>query len=181
MSSIELILLASSLSLDAVAVSIGAGTLRTMSPRKAAYIAGVFGLFHALMPLVGWAGGLALREPLMAYGNIIGFVLLMIVGVKMLKEGLESKDTDTIKDVLRTRTLLALALATSIDVLVVGISFSFVPVSLPLASLAFGIITFLACFAGVYVGKHARAILGTRLELCGAVVLFLIGFKVLLA
>ena len=180
MSPVELLVLAFGLSLDAVVVSVGAGAFNRISMRRAFYIAGIFALFQGLMPLIGWAAGLAFRDPLMAYGNLIGFTLLMLVGLKMLKDALGSESAEEERDILRTRTLIALAIATSIDALVVGITFTFVPVSLPVAMLAIGAITFTGCVAGVHLGARMKRFMGTKIGVASALVIMLIAFKVLL-
>lgn len=176
----EILLLALSLSLDAAVVAVGAGVLARVRIGQALLIAGLFGLFQGLMPLLGLLLGLGFREYLLAYGNIVGFVLLLLVGGKMLFEAFEKEDTKSERDILQLPTLLLLATATSIDAFVVGITFTFIPIDVPVAAALIGLVTFLMALLGIYLGRKSRHLLGTRIELVGAFVLIVLAFKVLL-
>lgn len=175
----ELLLLALSLSLDAAVVAVGAGALARVRFGSALRIAGLFGLFQGLMPLLGLVLGLGFREYLLAYGNVVGFVLLLLVGGKMLFEAFEKEDTKSERNIMRFSTLLVLAVATSIDAFVVGITFTFIPVNVPVALALIGAVTFLMALIGVYLGRRSRHLLGTRIELVGAAVIIMLAFKVL--
>lgn len=180
MSLLEIILIAFSLSLDAAVVSVGAGVLNKVTFRKALRIAFFFGGFHAVMPLVGLALGYWFRDYLTEYGRIVGFVLILLVGLKMLKDALSGEDIEREKDILHMKVLLVLAFAMSIDALVIGITFSFLQVPVVLAVSIIGAVTFLMSLAGVYVGRRSRHLVGTKVEILGALVLVLLAFKVLL-
>lgn len=175
----ELLLLALSLSLDAAVVAVGAGALVRVRLGDALRIAGLFGLFQGLMPVLGLLLGLGFRDYLLAYGNIIGFVLLLLVGGKMLFEAFEKEDIKSERDIMRLPTLLILAVATSIDAFVVGITFTFIPVNVPAAIALIGFVTFFMALVGIYLGRRSRHLLGTKIELVGAVVIILLAFKVL--
>jgi len=179
MSFFEILLIAVSLALDAAIVAVGAGALARIKTGTALKIAIVFGVFQAAMPVLGLLLGLGFREYLLAYGHIIGFVLLVLVGGKMLLEAFEEEDTEHEKDITRWPTLVFLAVATSIDAFVIGITFNFIPINIPLAISAIGIVTFLMALAGVYVGKKGKHLLGNRIELVGALVLIALAFKIL--
>lgn len=176
----EILLLALSLSLDAAVVAVGAGALARVKLSAALRIAGLFGLFQGLMPVLGLLLGLGFRDYLLAYGNVIGFVLLLLVGGKMLFEAFEKEDTKSERDILQLSTLLVLAVATSIDAFVVGITFTFIPVDVPVAVTLIGLVTFLMALVGIYLGRRSRHLLGTRIELVGALVIVALAFKVLL-
>ena len=176
----EILLLAVSLSLDAAIVAVGAGALARVRLGAALRIAGLFGLFQGLMPVLGLLLGLGFRDYLLAYGHVVGFVLLLLVGGKMLFEAFEKEDTKRERDILHLSTLLVLAIATSIDAFVIGITFTFIPVDVPIAIALIGLVTFLMALLGVYLGRRSRHLLGTRIELVGACVLILLAFKVLL-
>jgi len=180
MSFVEILVLAISLSLDAVIVAVGAGALARVDFRTALKVSFTFGAFQGLMPLGGLMLGSVFSIYLLAYGHIVGFVLLLLVGGKMLFEAFDKEDTESERDITHLSTLLILAIATSIDAFVVGITFSFVPVHVPTAVLAIGVVTFVLSLAGVYVGRTSKHLLGTRIEIVGAVVIILLAFKVLL-
>ncbi len=180
MTLIEILLVATSLALDAAVVSVGAGALNRISVVKALGVAAVFGIFQAAMPLLGWLGGYAFGDILSEYGHIIGFVVILLVGLKMLKEAFERENAKNERNILDIGTLLALAVATSIDALAVGITFNFIPVSIPLAVAAIGIVTFLLCLIGIYVGQKGKHLIGMKIEALGGIVLIALAFKVLL-
>lgn len=180
MSFVELLVLALSLSLDAAIVGVGAGALARVKPLAAFRIALLFGAFHVLMPVLGLLLGYGFREYLSAYGHIVGAGLLFIVGVQMLWESFQKEDTEHEKDILHIRTLLVLAVATSIDAFVVGITFNFIPVNVPLAIGTISFTAFLMSLVGVYLGRRGKRLLGNRIEILGAFVIFLLAFKILL-
>lgn len=180
MSFAEILILALSLSLDAAIVGVGAGALARVKSLVALRIALLFGAFHVLMPTLGLLLGYGFREYLSVYGHVVGGGLLLLVGVQMLWESFQKEDTEHEKDILRIRTLLLLAVATSIDAFVVGITFNFIPVHIPLAIGTISITAFLMSLVGVYLGLRGKRLLGNRIELLGAFVIFLLSFKILL-
>lgn len=180
MSPIEITLIALSLSLDVAVVSIGAGALNKLTFVRALLIAFIFGAFHAVMPLVGWFAGSWFSDYLAQYGNVIGFVLILLVGLHMLKGAFTAEDTEPEKNILNTKVLLVLALATSIDALVIGISFNFLPIPVMLAVVTIGVVTFLMSLAGAFIGKQTHHLVGTKVEFLGALALIVLAFKVLL-
>lgn len=176
----EILILAVSLSLDAVVVAVGAGALARISIGNALKVSFMFGAFQGLMPILGLLLGSLFSVYFLAYGHIVGFVLLLLVGGKMLLEAFDEENTERERNILHLRTLLILAVATSIDAFVVGITFSVVPVHVPTAVLAIGGVTFVLSLIGVYLGRSSRHLLGTRIEIVGAVVIILLAFKILL-
>ncbi len=173
-------MLAFGLSVDAAVVAVGAGALARMNWRTSLTVAGSFAVFQGLMPVLGLLLGYGFREYLLAYGHIIGFFLLLLVGGKMLLEAFEKEDVESERDITRLSVLLTLSIATSIDAFVVGITFNFIAINIPLALAAIGVVTFLMALLGVYLGTRSRNLLGKRVEVLGAVVLILLAFKVLL-
>ena len=179
MSFLELFSIALSLSLDVAIVCLAASALRRPSLRNALFVPGVFAFFHAVMPLLGLGLGIGFKEYLASYGHLIGFTLLMFVGLKMLRESFSTDEGD-VAHITRPATLFLLALATSIDALVIGFTFNFVTVDLPLAIALIGGITFIAGLLGMYLGNKGSLVLGNRVQTLGAVVLIVLAFKVLL-
>lgn len=173
-------MLAVSLSLDAAIVAVGAGALARLGLGTALKVSFVFGAFQGLLPLLGLLLGSMFSVYLLAYGHVVGFVLLLLVGGKMLYEAFDTEDTESERDITHLSTLFILAVATSIDAFVVGITFSFVPVHVPTAVLAIGVVTFVLSLLGVYIGRTSKHLLGTRIEIVGAVVIILLAFKILL-
>jgi len=183
MSLISLIITAFGLSMDAFAVSLTNGmTVKTVKNRYALKTGFFFGLFQALMPLIGWVAGVSFREKMSNIGPWIAFIILAVIGSKMIYEARKCDcERIEIKDTPRdTKSLLILAIATSIDALVVGVSFALLDVSIISSSLIIGLITFCVCTAGVHFGKKIGCICGNRAEILGGCILILIGIKILL-
>lgn len=179
MTFIGIVLLAFSLSLDVAAVSIGAGALTKMHFSDALKISGLFGFFHGVMPLIGYGLGYFSRDYLISYGHYVGFTLMFLVGLKMLKESFDTEDVKAERSILSNRVLFTLAFATSLDALVIGITFNFLTISIPLAVLTIGLITFVMSLLGIYLGRKGRHLVGPQVEVVGAFVLMALAVKVL--
>ena len=183
MSPIELFLTAVSLSLDAVAIAAAAAALSRISYEHALKIALFFGGFQFGMPLIGWLLGASVASYALTYGHIVGFLLLFGVGCKMMYESFHTDDaSDEYKErhLAETYTLTVMAVATSIDALVVGVTFSFVPVSIPLAVTCIGFVTFILSLVALRFGAYVHTYLGNRIESLGGVVLIALACKTLL-
>lgn len=176
---LTIVLIALGLAMDAFAVSISSGiTIKELRPRHGAKIALFFGGFQGLMPLLGWLLGIGFKDYIEKYDHWIAFVLLGFIGAKMLKESMDD-DCEYVSDPLRNKVLFMLAIATSIDAMAVGVSFAFLKTSILSSSLIIGIITYVVCFAGVYIGNKFGCVFKKKAEIAGGIVLVLIGFKIL--
>ena len=126
---IELFLIGIGLSMDAFAVSICKGLVMEKVNKKQAFIIGLyFGGFQALMPLIGWFLGIRFQKYITSIDHWIAFVLLALIGGKMIVEAIRDPDVEEIgkKDPpLDHKEMFLLAVATSIDALAVGITFAF--------------------------------------------------------
>lgn len=180
---ITIVLIAFGLSMDALAVSITYGaTLKKVGIKEALRIGGFFGFFQALMPLLGWLMGVKFQNYIARVDHWIAFLLLSVIGGKMVYETLTNKEDcdDNFEKTLDNKTLFMLAIATSIDALAVGVSFAFLEVSILNSIIIIGIITFDLCFIGVLIGKKCGELLKRNAEIIGGIVLILIGIKILL-
>lgn len=202
MSVIELFLIAVGLSMDAFAVAVCHGlSMKKADYRKALAVGLYFGIFQAAMPLIGYLVGAQFSNLIVDFDHWIAFVLLGIIGGKMIigsftKEGCTDRECpletctdrecpggkrpDTEEASLKPARMIPLALATSIDALAVGISFAFLQVRIFSAISVIGITTFALSVLGVKIGN----VFGTRFksgaELAGGVILVLMGLKILL-
>lgn len=182
---IVMVLTGISLAMDAFAVSISCGlscqkTRRTLP--TAMKIAMYFGFFQGMMILIGWAFGLSFKDFISAYDHWVAFILLVIIGGKMIHDSTEEGGCNISLD--STKTLVTLSIATSIDALAVGVSFSIISTSLiniSLTSLIVAIITFLFCFAGTYIGAKigCNPKFKTRIDITGGLILVFLGVKIL--
>ena len=176
---LELFVLAVGLSMDAFAVSVCKGLSLGKINRKHMYIAGAwFGGFQALMPLIGYYLGRFFADAITEYDHWIAFILLIIIGGKMVKESFDKEEQ--MDGSMSARSMLLLAVATSIDALAVGVTFAFLKVSIIPAVSFIGVVTFVCSAVGVKIGSIFGTKYRSRAELCGGIILILIGAKILL-
>lgn len=181
---VELLLIAVGLSMDAFAVSICKGLgMKKINLKVAFVLALFFGGFQALMPLIGWALGSQFLWLISPIDHWIAFVLLAVIGGKMLWEALhdeEGEDDGKPADKIDLGEFFILAVATSIDALAVGISFAALAVDIVPSILIIGVVTFCFTIAGVFVGSFFGSRYEKPASIVGGVVLILIGLKILL-
>jgi putative Mn2+ efflux pump MntP len=183
MSTVEIIALAVALAMDAFAVSIVAGVnLREVSGRQTLRLSGHFGLFQALMPIIGWAAGLTVQNLIEAYDHWIAFALLALIGSRMIVGALRRED-GLVENADPTRgwSLVMLSLATSIDALAVGLSLAMLGVAVWLPALVIGLVASAFTAGGLHLGGYVgrRLRLALYAELLGGAVLLFIGGSIL--
>ncbi len=179
----SLLLIAIGLSADcfAVALGISSGAAR-QSWKDAIRVSVSFGLFQALMPVLGWLGGQTIVSLIEDYDHWIAFGLLAFVGGRMIWESFGSPDDEGKKlDITRWLVVLTLSVATSIDALAVGLSFGFLEVNIALASPIIGLTSLLVTLAGFTLGRKGGSILGKRAETAGGIILLAIALRILLS
>jgi len=202
MSFVELFFLAVGVSMDAFAVAVCAGLAMPKIVVKKALIIGIyFGVFQAVMPLIGYAAAALFADKITSFDHWIAFALLCFLGGKMIYGSFGNRgctDRECPVGICEDRTcpggakpgnsyisakpaqMLPLALATSIDALAVGVSFAFLRISIIPAISFIGITTLLISLAGVKIGNAFGARFKQKAELAGGVILILIGLKILL-
>lgn len=176
---LQILLISVSLAMDAFGVSI-AGGIKSKNPKiaHAVKIATFFGLFQAVMPVIGWLIGQGAKDIVNVAGPWIAFILLGFIGIKMIRE---SSDTSKVKvHIHHTRTLIMLSLATSIDALIIGVTVSLLKIPFLISITVISIVTFVLSFSGFLFGKELGRFFGKRIEIFGGVVLIVIGLKILL-
>ena len=176
----EILILAVGVSMDAVAVSICKGlSVCKVRPRHASLAAAWFGGFQALMPLIGYFAGVAFADIVSSVDHWIAFVLLGIIGGKMVKESFEKDECCCTDPDFSFRTMLAMAVATSIDALAVGVSLAFLKANIWSAVLIIGLTTGAFSAAGIYIGNIFGNRYKSKAEFAGGLILILIGAKIL--
>jgi putative Mn2+ efflux pump MntP len=180
---LNILAIALALAMDAFAVAIATGVrLKRVSFRQFFRLAWHFGLFQALMPVLGWTAGLTVRDAIERYDHWIAFVLLAYVGGNMIREAFKlEKDAREQKDPTRGLTLVMLSVATSIDALAVGFSISMLKLAIWTPALVIGLVAGALTVVGLYLGKTVGAAerLSPVAELAGGVVLLVIGINIL--
>ena len=177
---IDVLILAVALSMDAFAVSIGLGSKHKLKTTTLALMSGIyFGLFQGLMPLIGYLGGKGVLGWVESYASWIAFILLALVGGKMIYESFAEGIEEDIA-IITHRVMLILALATSIDAMAAGFTLTILDVNPFIACTIIGAATFCFSWLGVFIGTKSGTWLESKAELCGGIVLILIGTKILL-
>lgn len=192
MNSLDIWLLAVALAMDCFTVSIVSGVIlsnrfRLFSKEGLGVfrMAFLFGLFQALMPLIGWFATSRFSEHLEAIDHWIAFALLAFIGGKMILESFEEEKEPSFNP-QQLKMQLVLAIATSIDALAVGISFAcmgyhrLTQLTIPLFII--GIVSFLFSVLGYVLGARFGKSIARKLkpELLGGIILVVIGAKILM-
>lgn len=187
MSGMEIWLVAIGLAMDCFAVSIASGILlKRVRLRPMLVMAFFFGLFQALMPLMGWIGAGLFSHLIENIDHWIAFGILAFLGGRMIKESFEDEECRHEYDPTRLQVVLTLAVATSIDALAIGVSFAFLGIKglsdiLPPVGII-GLVSFGLSLAGLLIGIRFGCGIARKLraELWGGIILVFIGTKILI-
>lgn len=178
---IQIFIIAVSLALDAFSVSVASGIKSQKAQiSKGLTLAFFFGAFQALMPLLGWYLGILIENFIASYSHWIAFVLLFLIGIKMIKESFDDTSEKEKLQIFELKTLLLLSIATSIDAFIVGISLAVINIPLFISVAIIGIMTFILCFLGFLFGKKLGSFFEGKVEVIGGIALIAIGLKILL-
>lgn len=180
MSFIDIIIIAFALSMDAVAVSICKGVCLNKISFKHLFITGIyFGVFQAIMPLIGYLAGSAFKNFIESIDHWISFILLLLIGLNFIKESKEDFDKNKCSVSFSYKSMIPLALATSIDALAVGITLIFARINILFAIIIIGITTFVLSMIGVKIGNIFGSKYKSKSEFFGGIALIILGFKIL--
>ncbi len=169
------------LAMDAFAVSIAAGlTIQNLTRRHVFRLAFHFGLFQALMPIMGWLAGTTIAEYTKAYDHWVAMGLLGAIGGKMLWESFRGEEWTDRPDPTRGWSLVTLSIATSIDALAAGLVLAANRVSVWAPAVVIGIVTGGLTAIGIRFGSRLGPKLGRWTERLGGIVLIAIGVKILI-
>ena len=176
---ISTILIAIALAMDAFSVSLTKGfTQKHLNLKQILTYALFFGFFQFIMPILGYYCGEVISKFIASIASIIGFILLLAIGLNMIRESLG--DDDEITDEFSFSEVTLLAIATSIDAFAVGLTYAILNESILLPSVIIGIVAFLFTLIGIFLGKKIGNYFGGRFQIFGGVILILIGIKILL-
>ena len=177
---IDVFILAVALSMDAFAVSIGLGSKQGKQTRSLAIMAAIyFGIFQAVMPLIGFFGGKGVLGWIDGFAHWVAFFLLVLIGGKMIYESINEGIEEDISQITH-RVMLILAIATSIDAMAAGFTLNLLAINPLIACAIIGVTTCLLSWIGVFVGARSGTWLESKAELLGGIILILIGLKILI-
>lgn len=177
------ILIGIGLAMDAFSVSLANGLHEPeMSGRKMCTVAGVFGFFQALMPMIGWVCVHTLVQYFQAFEKFIpwiALILLLYIGGKMLLDGINNKEAEAAAVKVGFTALLIQGIATSIDALSVGFTiadYGFLMAAV--CALIIAAVTFFICMAGLFIGKKFGTVLSGKAAVLGGAILIVIGVEI---
>ena len=187
MTGLEIWLLAIGLAMDCLAVSIASGIiLRRIQWRPMLIMAFFFGLFQAIMPLLGWLGASTFSHLIESVDHWIAFAILALLGGRMIKESFKEEDCCQRFNPASLKVVITMAVATSIDALAVGVSFAFLGIkscsSILYPAGIIGFVSFFMSLIGLIFGIRFGCGIARKLraELWGGIILILIGTKILI-
>lgn len=174
--------------MDSFAVSVSSGlVLPSIRFNKAVLIAFSLAAFQGIMPIIGWSLGLSLMFYVKPIDHWVAFILLVLLGLKMISESLKGEEKKSAYNPLDPGVLVTMSVATSIDALIVGMSLAFVTTidSNPWLTLTFSVlivagVTFFMSMLGILCGKKVGVKFGQKMELIGGAIIILIGIRILI-
>ena len=174
------LLIAIALAMDAFSVSLTKGfTLKKITKTQVLWFAIFFGGFQALMPVLGWLGGIQLEWLITTFAPWVAFILLLLIGSNMIRESFSNDEEDS-SDKFSFKELTLLAIATSIDAFAVGITYAVLNTDILIPIIMIGVTAFIFTIIGLYLGKKIGNYFGDKFEILGGVILILLGVKILL-
>ncbi|MDO5346252.1 MAG: manganese efflux pump MntP family protein [Lachnospiraceae bacterium] len=178
-------LLGIGLAMDAFSVSMANGLHEPqMKVRRMCGIAGVFAIFQALMPMLGWICVHTIVNYFNAFRKFtpwIALALLLYIGGSMLLEGIRGNGEEEEKKRLGFGTLMVQGVATSIDALSVGFTIAeYYWLMALVCSLIIAAVTFIICIGGLYIGRKFGTKLSSKASILGGVILIVIGLEIFL-
>ena len=177
------VLLGAGLAMDAFSVSLANGLNEpNMRKRKMCGIAGVFGGFQGLMPMIGWVCVHTIVQYFKSFEKFIpwiALILLLFIGGKMLIEGIRNKDGENEPVKVGIAALLVQGVATSIDALSVGFTIAEYGLIMALVcALIIAVVTFIICVIGLIIGRKFGTKFAGKASILGGIILIGIGIEI---
>lgn len=177
------VLLGVGLAMDAFSVSLANGLNEPkMAKKKMCRIAGVFAIFQAVMPMLGWICVHTIAQYFRSFQKMVPWIalaLLSLIGGKMLLEGIKNKDNQPKETQVGMAALLVQGVATSIDALSVGFTVAeYGPDKVFICVLIIAAVTFFVCIAGLILGKKFGTKLSNKASVLGGAILIVIGIEI---
>lgn len=178
---ITLLLLSVGLAMDAFSVATVTGFgLPHVDYSDASRLSVSFGLFHVFMPVLGWLAGNTVMLIISRYDHWLAFLLLLLVGGRMIFEAVTDGSPVDPSRVLGGLNIILFSLAVSIDSMAVGLSFSLERIAIMVPSIVMGLVTALFTFVGLAIGNKTGRSFGRNAQIVGGVILILIGARIVL-
>lgn len=177
------ILLGVGLAMDAFSVSLANGLNEpNMKKKRMGMIAGVFAVFQAIMPMIGWGCVHTMLQYFKVFEKFIpwiALVLLLFIGGKMILDGIKNNEEELEETKVGMGALMLQGIATSIDALSVG--FTIADYNVVMASVCafiIAVVTFVICVVGLVIGKKFGTKISNRATIFGGCILIVIGLEI---
>jgi manganese efflux pump family protein len=178
---VEILLIAVGVAMDAFAVSLGIGTTAYAEGRRPLFrLSFHFGLFQAIMPVLGWLAGTTVAHLIASVDHWIALALLAFVGARMIRSGLDHTGESHARDPSRGGNLIMLSVATSIDAFAIGLGLAMLRVSILLPVVVIGVVTSSLSLLGLLAGHRLGRTFGKRMEVLGGLILIGIGIRIVI-
>ena len=172
--------------MDAFSVSLADGLHEPkMKTGRMCTIAGVFALFQAAMPLIGWVCIHTIVQYFQSFEKLIPWIalaLLGFIGGKMLYEGITTKCGEEGQPECKGvgfGALVVQGIATSIDALSVGFTIAGYGLGEAIiAALLIAVVTFFICMGGILIGRKVGTCLAGKAGILGGAILIFIGLEI---
>ena len=176
---ISVVFVSFALAMDAFAVAVVAGaSLEVLTARRIFRLAFHFGLFQAMMPVVGWLAGSAIHDRIASVDHWVAFGVLALIGSRMIIGAWREESHHRKADPTTGWHLVLLSVATSIDALAVGLSLAVLGNAIAIPALTIGLITAAITATGMTLGRRIGEQWGPRIEAAGGLALIAIGVKI---
>lgn len=180
MNTIDILILAIALSIDACVVSFSNGLVFTQNKRvNSLMLACAVGLFQFLMPVIGFFAAQTVSKYVEPYDHWIVFIIFVLLGAKFIKDAFKEEKEEKIECFMCFKYILLVAVATSIDALGAGVSIAFTKTQIWFPAIIIGIITFINSLLGFWSGHLFKKFPTKNLEISGGLILIMLAFKIL--
>jgi manganese efflux pump family protein len=165
----EVLVLGFVLSLDNFRVSVALGTV-PFSMKRAVQVALTFGLWDAIMPLVGLLIGNQIGEAVGDVADLVGAAALGAYGLYLVVSALRNPEPDELD---HPWALFGIPLTLSLDNLFAGASLGILGLSPWFSAGVFGVITAVMSLVGLRLGRAAAGLIRIRPDLLAGVTLIM--------
>lgn len=177
----SLFLIAIALSLDAFGVALSVGLNNNADFKYKSSCALYFGFFQFLFAIIGSYAGFLFNKYIVTMPQIIGGIIICIVGIIMIKEGTENKDSCRL---LKPGMNIILGVSVSIDAMVVGFTaLNKIQSGLLILeyTLFIGLVTLFMSILAFIISRYLKKIdlIGKYADYIGGVILIIFGLKMI--
>ena len=165
------LLIAISLSMDAFSLSLIYGTYGL--PNKDQFLlAGIVGIFHLIMPLLGLAFGSVLMNYIVFNVNWVVGIIFLIIGIEML---ISSKKDEEVKVLVSLLGFLFFGLSVSIDSLTTGVGLSAISQNYIGVASLFMVVSAIFTYVGLKLGDKLSNKFGKYATISGGIMMIMLG------